>query len=193
MGRVQKVGVLLLMFFGAVLASLELNHLDRYGHLVGFGLHADLVVSKGDIGLEGITRLYEGRLTNYGLLPVKVTACDFTTHASAHETKVAYVVERWQGSQNKWKTVDYGESTFCRPYPLGIISEAHLSSVLLWPGQSIAMDKEATGARGGFQLGDYARLSVFLGKTGDWRKAFSTSAFHIDEVPTYAPIRRVPD
>ena len=193
MGRAQKAGVLSLMCFGAVLALLELNHLDRYGHLIGLGLHADLVVSKGDIGVEGITKLYEARLTNYGLLPVKVTSCDFTTNASAHETKVAYAVEQWQGSQNKWKTVDYGESTFCQPYPLGIISEAHLSSVLLWPGQSIATDKEATGARGGFQLGDCARLSVFLGKRGDWRKAFPTPAFHIDELPTYAPIRHVPD
>jgi hypothetical protein len=193
MGRVQKAGVLLPMCFVAVLLLHELHHLDRYGHLVRLGLHADLVASKGDIGVEGITKLYEARLMNYGLLPVKITACDCTTDASAHETKVAYAVEQWDSRQNKWKTVDYGESTFCRTYPLGRISEARLFSALLWPGRSIATGKEATGARGGFQIGDYARFSVFPGKVGDSRNAFPTPAFRIDELPTYAPIRHMPD
>jgi hypothetical protein len=192
MGRVQKAGALFLMCFVAFLLLHELNHFHRYGHLVRFVLHADLVVSKGDIGMEGITKLYEARLTNYGLLPAKVTACDFTTDASAHGTKVAYAVEKWNSRQNKWKTDEYGEPTFCRPYPLGI-SEARLFSVLLWPGQSIATGKEATAARRGFQIGDYARFSVFPGKTWDWRSAFPTPAFRIDELPTYAPIRHVPD
>ena len=43
--------MLLRMCFGAVLALLELNHLDRYGHLVGFGLHADLVVAVNRMSL----------------------------------------------------------------------------------------------------------------------------------------------
>jgi len=153
MGRVQKAGALLFMCFVTVLLLHEVIHLDRYGHLVRFGLHADPVVSKGDIGIEGITKLYEARLTNYGLLPAKVTACDFTTDASAHGTKVAYTVEQWDSRQNKWKPVEYGEPPFCRRYPLGNISEARLFSALLWPGQSIATGREATAARGGSKLG----------------------------------------
>jgi hypothetical protein len=181
MGRVQKTGVLLLMCFATVVFLHELIHLDRYGHLVRFGLHADLVVSKGDIGLDGITKLYEARLTNYGLLPAKVTACDFTTDTSAHATKVAYTVEQWDSRQNKWMPVEYGEPPFCWRYPLGNVSEARLFSALLWPGQSIATGKEATAARGGFQIGDHARFSVFTGKVEDWRNAFPTPAFRIDE------------
>jgi hypothetical protein len=46
MNRVPKVGVLLLTLSAAVPLLLELNHFDRYGHLVGLGLHADAVVSK---------------------------------------------------------------------------------------------------------------------------------------------------
>jgi hypothetical protein len=172
MGRVQKTGVLLLMFFITVLLLHEVIHLDRYGHLVRFGLHADLVVSKGANGLEGITKLYEARLTNYGLLPAKVTACDFTTDASAHGTKVAYTVEQWDSRQNKWKpVVEFGdEPPFCLHYAGGNISEARLFLAPLWPGQSIATDKEATG------------------KAGDWRNAFPTPAFRIDEqeLPMYA-------
>jgi hypothetical protein len=213
MNRVPKVGVLLLTLSAAVLLLLELNHFDRYGHLVGLGLHADAVVSKGDAGYAGITKLYEARLTNYGLLPATVTVCDFTTDASVHGTVVAYAVEKWDSRQNKWTTVESGESTFCRPYPFGIISEARLFSSLLWPGQSISTTKEATAARRVFQIGDYARFSVFSGKSGDWRNALPTAAFRIDEpgkigdwrnaLPiaafclderrTYAHIRHVPD
>jgi hypothetical protein len=193
MGRVQKTGVLLLMCFVAVLFLHEVIHLDRYGHLVRFGLHADLVVSKEDTGMEGITKVYEARLTNYGLLPAKVTACDFTTDTSARGTKVAYAVEQWNSRQNKWKTVDYREPPFCQTYPMGNIREAHLFSALLWPGQSLATGKEATAAREAFQIGDYARFSVFTGKKGDWESSFPTTAFCIDERPTYAPIRHVLD
>ena len=192
MNGIQKIGVLLLALLLVALLLHEFHHFDRYGHFVPLGLHADIVASKGDIGLEGITKLYEATLTNYGVLPAKVTACDFTTDASAHGTKVAYVVEQWDGRQNKWKTVEYEEPPFCRPYPLGI-SEARLFSALLWPGQSISTGKEATAARGGFQIGDYARFLVFSGKAEDWRKAFPTAAFRIDELPTYAPIRHAPD
>jgi hypothetical protein len=181
MKHVQKAGVLLLMFSAAALLLLELNHFHRYGHLVGLGLHADAVVSKGDAGYEGITKLYQARLTNYGLLPATVTACDFTTDASVHGTIVAYAVEKWDSRQKKWTTVEFGESTFCRPHPLGIISEAHLFSTLLWPGQSISTTKEATSARHVFQIGDYARFSVFSGTVGDWRNTLPTAAFRIDE------------
>jgi cupin domain len=64
----------------------ELYHLTRYGHLAPFGLHSDVVVRKSDIGIPGISKLYEARLTNYGIAPVKVTACDFLSDASEHGT-----------------------------------------------------------------------------------------------------------
>jgi hypothetical protein len=192
MNRVQQDGVLLLMLSAAVLLLLELNHFSRYGHLVGLGLHADAVVSKGDAGYEGITKLYKARLTNYGLLPATVTACDCTTAASVHGTMVAYAVEKWDSRQKKWTTVESGESTFCRPYPLGIISEARLFSTLLWPGQSISTTKEATAARRVFQIGDYARFSVFSGKAGDWKNALPTAAFRIDEPGKVGDWRNTP-
>jgi hypothetical protein len=183
MNRIQNACVLLIVLLFLALILHELNHFYRYGHLVPLGLHADVVVSKGDIGIEGISKLYEAKLTNYGPLPAKVTACDFITDASARGTMVAYAVDQWDNRLKKWKTVvEFEESTFCRPYPLGI-SEARLFSTLLWPGQSISTGEEATAARGDFQLGDNARFSVFSGKAGDWKTAFPTAAFRIDELP----------
>lgn len=116
MGLVQKAGVLFLLCVIAVLSLHELSHSDRYGHLVRFGLHADLVVSKEDGGLEGITKSYEARLTNYGLFPAKITACEFTFNA-ARGTKVAYVVEQWDRRQNKWKTLSLGNLRFASRIP----------------------------------------------------------------------------
>jgi hypothetical protein len=48
--------------------------------IVSLGLHADAVVTiSGDVlGVEGIAKIYDGRLTNYGILPATVTFCDYT-------------------------------------------------------------------------------------------------------------------
>jgi hypothetical protein len=136
---------------------------------------------KGDIGIDGISKLYEATLTNYGPLPIRITQCDFTTDGSANATMVAYAVQRWDNRMREWKTlVEDQRSTFCRPYPLGIV-KARLYSKFLWPGQSVSTDEEATAARDGFQLGDSARFFVFSGDAGDWRAAFPTAAFRIDQ------------
>lgn len=186
MNRIRKIGVLLVAFLLLGIILQDLNHFNRYGHIAPLGLHADVDVSKGDIGIEGITKLYEARLTNYGPLPARVTACDFISDASAHGTMVAYAVERWDNKLKGWKTLFEDEkSTFCRPYPLGI-AQAHLFTKLLWPGQSILTSWEATAARGDFQLGDSARFSIFSAEAGDWRTTYPTAAFRIDELPHIA-------
>jgi hypothetical protein len=182
MSRIRKAALLLFALGLLGFIFHELNHFCRHGHLVPLGLHADVVVSHGDIGIGGISKLYEARLTNYGPFPARVTACDFITDASEHGTMVAYAVERWDNSSKKWKTVvEHDAATFCRPYPLGI-SQAHLFSTFLWPGQSISTGEEASAARG-FQLGDKARFSVFSQRAGDWTTTFPTAAFPIDEIP----------
>ena len=183
MNRIRTAGVSLLALLLLGLILHELNHFCRYGHIAPLGLHADVVISRGDIGIEGISKLYEARLINYGPFPARVTACDFISDASAHGTMVAYAIERWDKQVGKWSTiVEEEKSTFCRPYPLGI-AKAHLFSRLLWLGQSISTGEEATTARGGFQLGDSARFSVFSGEAGNWRTAFPTAAFRVDEIP----------
>ena len=167
---------------GALLV--ESYHYLRYGHLTRLGLHAELLVDRGDIGIEGISKLYGVRLTNYGLLPVTVNACDFITDASAHGTSIAYAVEKWNTESAKWESVVvWDQSSFCHPYPLGI-SKAQLFSKRLWPGQSLAGgEEEATAARDGFALGDKARFVAFAGAAGNMKYAFPTIAFQIDEHP----------
>jgi hypothetical protein len=76
------------------------------------------------------------------------------------------------------------------PSSIGI-SDAHLFSKRLWPGQSVAGREEATAVRDGFELGDDARFVAFAGITGNRKGAFPTIAFRIDEHQPVgsAPIR----
>ena len=160
---------------------LELFHYLRYRHLAPLGLHADLIVERADYGIEGITKIYGVKLTNYSFHPVTVNACDFVDDTFQRGTAIAYAVEKWNVQSAKWgPVVVFDQSSFCHPYPLGIV-EAHLFSKRLWPGQSVSGGGEATAAREGFELGDSARFVAFAGAAGNMQNAFPTMAFRIDE------------
>jgi hypothetical protein len=161
----------------------ESLHYCGYGHLTRLGLHADLLVDRTDVGIEGISKMYGVKLTNYGFLPVSVSGCDFISDAGEHGTSIAYAVEKWNTQSVKWKpVVVWDQSSFCHPYPLGIV-KAQLFSKRLWPGQSVTGGGEATAARDGFELGDSARFVAFAGVAGNMEHAFPTGAFRIDEHP----------
>jgi hypothetical protein len=139
----------------------------RYGHFTRLGLHAELLVARCAIDIEGISKLYGVRLTNYGLLPVTVSACAFITDSGEHGTSIAHAVEKRDTQSTKWKpVVVWDQSSFCLPYPLGI-SKAQFFSKRLWPGQSVTAGAEATVAGDGFELGDKARFVAFAGVAGD--------------------------
>jgi hypothetical protein len=160
---------------------LELLHYQRYGHLAPLGLHADLIVEHADYGIEGITKVYGVKLTNYSFHPVTVRACGLVDDTFQRGTGIAYAVQKWNAKSAKWESVVVlDQSSFCHPYPLGIV-EAHLFSKRLWPGQSVSGGEEATAARDGFELGDSARFVAFAGAAGNMQNAFPTVAFRIDE------------
>jgi hypothetical protein len=174
-----RIGVLTATLLVLPISLLELGHLIRFGHFLPFGLHADVVVSKADYGIDGITKAYEAKLTNYGILPARITACDFIDDAMSHGTLVGSTVEKWDPSARKWESIfKRDKSAFCQPYPLGMI-ETHVITKRLWLGQSISTGEEATAARDIFSIGDKARFVVFA-RDG---LAFPTAAFSIDEHP----------
>jgi hypothetical protein len=166
----------LILLFGVVLA------IAGFSGAVG-GLHAELVVRNTDIGIPGISKMYEARVVNRSVLPISVSRCDYIDDASQQGTMLAYAVERWDNATQAWKTViALSESDFCKPYPLGI-TRAQIKTGLLWPGQSISTGEEATAARNAFLLGDRARFVVFLSKAGDYSRAIATSDIVLDEHP----------
>jgi hypothetical protein len=145
------------------------------------GLRAEVTVDNADIGIPGISKMYEARIINRGIWPVRVHYCAFVDDDNSPGTMVAYAVERWDNVSHSWTTiVSMSGADFCKPYPLGIVS-ANLTSRLLWPGQSLSTGEEATAARDGFNIGDRARFVVFAGKEEDLSSAIATPEFIIDE------------
>jgi hypothetical protein len=147
-------------------------------------IRATIVETKADIGIPGISKMYEAKLTNFGIVPVKVTRCDYLDDAFSHGTMVAYAVQRWDEKSQQWRTVVAANAaSFCKPYPLGIV-KGEVVNRWLWPGSSLSGGEEATAARDGFRRGDKARFVVFVSSPGDYSNAVATSAFSIDEQPS---------
>jgi hypothetical protein len=65
MNTAQRVGILLIVTASVGVIIQESIHFYRRRHFVPLALHADAIVQRGDIGIEGISKLYEARLTNY--------------------------------------------------------------------------------------------------------------------------------
>jgi hypothetical protein len=129
------------------IAVAELRHRVMFGHFAPLTLHADVSVANADIGIPGITKLYEAHIVNFGIFPRRIERCEFVSDASAPGVSVGFRVQQWDATSRRWRTIMDAASGYCRPYPLGII-KARLTSQLLWPGQSLSTGEEATGARG---------------------------------------------
>jgi len=145
------------------------------------GLRAEVSVESADIGIPGISKMYEARLFNRSSWPVRVHYCAFVDDTNSPGTMVGYAVQRWDPAKHSWQTIVRANGPdFCTPYPLGIV-RAHFESKLLWPGQSLSTGEEATAARDGFKIGDRARFLVSDDLVGDPMNAIATPEFVIDE------------
>lgn len=180
----RKLSIALVVLFCFLLISVELIHRYNYGHFVPYGLHVDALNRDAYIGIPGQTKMYWAEITNYSLLPVKLSGCDYVTDAFGQGTKFPYALQRWNVSSNTWQTIDdVSEEDFCHPVPLSTI-ETHLVSRWLFPGASIdVMEGEATGARIPFQKGDTARFVVFprIENGVDWQSAIPSVPFYIQD------------
>ena len=167
-----------LVMLAVVLASLvgvvEFRHRLRFGHFVPLTLHADYSIAKADIGIPGISKLYDAHVTNFGIFPRRIERCEFVTDALAPGLSVGYRLQQWEMASRRWQTVLDAASGYCRPYPLGMI-KARLTSKLLWPGQTLSTGEEATGARGNLK-GQRMRVAVVANG-----RELPTSSFVIDE------------
>jgi hypothetical protein len=147
-------------------------------------LNVHLKTETADLGIPGITKTYEASISNDGLLPIRITRCNFVDDGGGSGTEVSYALQRWSKVENHWRTVRADSpANFCKPYPLGIV-QAKLTTTWLWPGQSLSTGEEATAAREPFQIGDHARFVIFTSKPGDYNLSAATDEFTIDEHPT---------
>jgi len=146
-------------------------------------LRAEYTVEKADIGIPGITKMYDARLVNVSRRAVRIEVCAFVDDASAPGEAVAFAVQRYDSKNSAWITiVDASDATMCHPYPLGWMT-AELKQKWLWPMRWVSMGEEATAARG-FHKGDSARFVLFTSfrrSNKNPPQAIPTPAFVIDE------------
>src|SRR5580693_4632117 len=149
------IGAAAVLLLGLTYCLLEGGHFFRFGHFFPFGLHADAIVRNADYGIPGISKVYEARLANFGITPVKVTVCDFIDDAMTHGTEVDASIEKWSLPAKRWEDIfkDAGQSSWCHPFPLGIV-EAQVTTKKLWPLQSILGGEVAIAAYDVFAIGD---------------------------------------
>lgn len=163
--------VLLLLYFGS-----------RDSHDFS-ALRAEYSVESGDIGIPGITKMYDAKLINTGGWPVRIEVCKFQDDAGGRGDAPAFWVQRYDAKSSTWVTiVDASGARSCHPYPLGWVT-ANLKARWLWPGQSVVMGEEATAARG-FHKGESGRFVLFTSfKHADTKlpHAVPTPSFVIDE------------
>ena len=139
-----KLVALLLPAATTLIGVLEFSHNYNHLHLFSYGLHVDVLAKESSIGIRGQKMLYRVELTNYTLLPVRLTACDFVTDIMTHETEYPYGVQRWDSASQTWQTAfEPNEGDFCGPDPLGVINK---KEHWIWPLMSFdVMSWEATG------------------------------------------------
>ena len=180
--HIAKIAALVLVSFVVLTCiMIEVGHVLRFRHFAPFGLHADVVVRKADYGIPGISKVYEAKLTNVSIIPVKITVCDFVDDAMERGTTIRTSIERWDPITKKWQNIfkDLDESSWCQPYPLGIV-EATVTTKKLLLLQSISGGEGAVAAYDIFAVGDRARFVVFPSNG----LAISTAAISIDEHQT---------
>jgi hypothetical protein len=185
MGIRRKIILVAASFIGSLAFAFvihEMNHFHRYGHLAPVRLHADVdfTIESNLLGIRGVANVYNARLTNYSVLPITLSVCDYINWAGAHDTVVDFVVERWDTQSNTWKGVPEWDNSrlFCRP--AFEVVETHLIRRRLWPGQGLRVGGVMPAERGGFHQGDYGRFTIFLGAAHFSNSVTSTAGFRID-------------
>lgn len=174
MRTAKKTAFILVCFLVLACCAVELAHVFRFGHFAPLGLHADVTVRKADYGIPGISKVYEPRLSNFGVAAERVMVCRVKEDwdSPSYVTEVDNAIEKWDPKSNQWGNIfgDRDKSFGC-PHP---------AAKRLWPLQSLSGGEVAVAGYDIFSIGDHARFVVFA----DNRKAIPTAPFSIDEHQT---------
>lgn len=95
---------------------------------------------------------------------------------------VAFNLEQWHVANNEWvRVMEFAKPELCSPMVTSMGSTKWVRS-LLWPGQTLSTEEEATAARG-FRKGDTLRFAIATDVTGksDPRPSYRTPPITLDE------------
>lgn len=178
-----------LIFFALAASGAILGILVLYRHARPTQIRIDnpalrvfTTANSADIGIPGITKMYEGHLKNVGPAPVQIQVCDALNDGMGREVHVAHAIERWDVDSKRWKLFwRIPKKEFCRPYPTGIL-HGEVKEAVLEPGRSISTGDVAIQASDGLRIGDRLRFVIF--PNNDEKTAIPGAEFEIDERPT---------
>lgn len=178
MRTAKKTAYILVCFLVLAWCALELVHVFRFGHFAPWDLHVDVIVRKADYGIPGISKVYEPRLSNFGIAPETVIVCRVKEDwdSPSYVMEVGNAIEKWDPKSKQWENIlgDRDKSFGC-PNP---------AAKKMWPLQSLSGGEVAVAGYDIFSIGDHARFVVFAHD----RKAIPTAPFLIDEHPTVAGV-----
>ena len=175
MRRIKKTALVLIGLVVLAYSTLEVGHLLRFGHLAPLGLHADVVTRKADYGIPGISKVYEPRLSNFGIAPKTVAVCKVLEDWDSfyYVTEISNSIEKWNPSSKTWESI-FGDSTA----PSG----CNHTATRLWPLQSVSGGEVAVAGYDVFAIGDQARFVLLPGN----HKPIPAGPIVIDEHATVA-------
>lgn len=140
MRKTKKVAFVLISSLLLAFAMLEIMHVFRFGHFAPLSLHADVIVRKEDYGIPGISKVYEPRLSNFGLAPETVMVCKVREDwdSMSYVIEVGNSIEKWDSNRMQWEDVfrDRGKSSVC----------LNPTTKRLWPLQSVSGGEVAVAA-----------------------------------------------
>lgn len=121
-----KLGILLASILTLVFAFVEISHRVSFGHFASPGLHADVLTREANNGIPGTA--FEARLTNFGVLPVRITVCDFVSDIGLTLELVGSRLEEWDPLGNQWRSLFIrNDASSCHPVPPAM-AETHVVS-----------------------------------------------------------------
>jgi len=176
----------LLVMFGCALLTIttwyEFAHWYNFGHLVSYGLHVDAQNEDAYIGIPGQTKMYWPELSNFSLVPIRLTACRPISDVLQPPLESPYAIQRFNQETGSWQTiVEATRFEFCLNPETGA---SRLENIYLLPGSSVrVMDSAAVGAMEPFRKNDLARWVVFrqVFPTANWDTAITSMPFRIED------------
>lgn len=168
----------LAIFFGVQ----YIYHKER-GTYLSIGLNLEVSRGETSFGIPGQKYVYSAKLINFGLLPVELVGCDYTSDTLNQETDYPYGLQKLNSNTNEWETI-FAITTdeYCRPMPTHGGGNHRVTKILLPSDSILFIPDEATGAREPFKKGDKARFVAFrrLGEYA-WSDAIYSEPFTIED------------
>ena len=146
---------LVIAAFGLIVvlvSTIELWHYQRHGDLLPYGWHVDVMSSRADYGIPGVSTEYWTRTTNATPIPEIVEFCIMPNDVEPFELPVAaFQIETRRQNEVTWEG----------PFPdVQVACPTRIVRKRIWPLGNFETSRGMFGA-GGLRKGDWLRFIVF--------------------------------